>query len=78
LAVTSGITIGTGDMHMSTSTIDGLPVTRIFTVSNNSGAIVVPHSANAMFNVSFNGVTEDEALTLARKFDWKAMQAQVR
>jgi hypothetical protein len=30
-----------------------------------------------MFGLSFNGVAEDEALTLARRFDWKAIQAAV-
>ena len=28
-----------------------------------------------MFNLTFSGVTEDEGLELARKFDWKAIQA---
>ena len=28
-----------------------------------------------MFSLSYNGITEDEALALAEKFDWKAMQA---
>jgi hypothetical protein len=76
LAVTSGIE--TGDMHMSTSTIDGVQVTGTFTISNNSGTVVVPLGASAMFRVSFNGVAEDDGLALARKFDWKAMQAQVK
>jgi hypothetical protein len=29
----------------------------------------------AMFTLSYNGITEDEALALADKFDWKAIQA---
>jgi hypothetical protein len=66
----------TGSDAASTSTIDGVPVTS-FTVSNNFGAIVVPLSANAMFDVSFNRITEDEALTLARKLDWKAGAGKV-
>jgi hypothetical protein len=79
LAVThSGIRIETGDSRMSTSTIDGLPVTRTFTISNKSGAIIVALGTSAMFNVSFNGISDDEALALAKKFDWKAMQAAVK
>jgi len=77
-ATSAGIKLETADMHMSTSTIDGVQVTKTYTVSNKSGAIVVPLSASAMFSVSFNGVAEDEALTLARKFDWKALQGQVK
>jgi len=77
-ATKSGFKIETGDMHASTATIDGVPVTRSFTVSNKSGTILVALSSSAMFNLTFTNVTEDEALTLAKKFDWKAMQGQVK
>jgi hypothetical protein len=30
---------------------------------------------DSMFSFSYNGVAEDEALALAQKFDWKAIQA---
>jgi len=74
-ATHSGMHIETSDMRMSTSTIDGLPVTRTYTISSKSGAVMVALSANALFSLSFNGIADDEALTLARKFDWRAMQA---
>jgi hypothetical protein len=74
-ATHSGMHIETSDMRMSTSTIDGLPVTRTYTISSKSGAVMVALSANALFSLAFNGIADDEALTLARKFDWKAMQA---
>jgi hypothetical protein len=77
-ATSAGIKLETSEMHMGTTTIDGVQVTRTYTVSNKAGAIVVPLSASAMFSVTFTGVTEDEALTLARKFDWKAIQALVK
>jgi hypothetical protein len=77
-ATKSGIKIETGDMHVSTTTIDGVPVTRSFMVSNKSGTILVALSGSAMFNLTFTNVTEDEALTLAKKFDWKAIQGQVK
>jgi hypothetical protein len=32
-------------------------------------------SKNAMFSQAYEGITEDEALPLADKFDWKALQA---
>ncbi len=76
LAVTkSGIKVETSDGRMGTSTIDGLQVSRAYTISNKSGAILVALSDSAMFSLSFNGVAEDEALALARKFNWKAIQA---
>jgi len=36
---------------------------------------MVALGASALFSVSYNGMTEDEALPLAQKFDWKAIQA---
>jgi len=76
-AAGTGIKIETSEMHMSTSTIDGLQVTRTFTLADKSGAIIVGLATNAMFNLAFNGVEEDEALTLAKAFNWKAMQQAV-
>ena len=62
---------------MSTSTIDGLQVTRTFNTRDKSGAILVALGASAVFTLSFNGIADDEALTLARKFNWKAIQAAI-
>jgi hypothetical protein len=77
-ATKSGIKLETSDMHMSTATIDGLSVTRTYVVSSKSGTILVGLSGSAMFNLTFTGITEDEALGLVKKFDWKAMQGQVK
>ena len=73
--IQSGMKMETGDAHMSTETVDGLKFARTYTVHDKSGAIFVGLADNAMFSVSFNGVAEDEALALARRFDWKAIQA---
>jgi hypothetical protein len=40
-----------------------------------SGAILIALGKEAMFTLSYNGITEDEALALADKLDWKAIQA---
>jgi hypothetical protein len=77
-ATSAGIKIETADMHMNTSTIDGMQVTKTYTVSNKTGAIMVALGPAAMFTLSYNGIDEDEAFGLARKFDWKAMQGQVK
>ena len=74
-AVDTGVKIETSDARMSTSTIDGLQVTRTFTISDKSGGILVALGPSAVFMLSFEGIADDEALTLARKFDWKAIQA---
>ncbi len=76
-ATNAGVKIETSDARMSTSTIDGLQVTRTFTISDKSGAILVALGTSALFTLSFNAVAEDEALALARKFNWKAMQAAI-
>ncbi len=74
-ATQTPMNIETADAHMSTSAIDGLQVTRTFNIKDKSGAILVALGASALFSLSFNGVAEDEALTLAKKFNWKAIQA---
>ena len=75
LAGVQAVNIETSDGRMSTSTIDGMQVTRTFTNKDKSGAIFVGLGTSALFTLSFNGIADDEALTLARKFNWKAIQA---
>jgi hypothetical protein len=71
----AGMNIETSDGHIITSKINGLAVTKTFNIKEKSGAILVALSPSALFSVSYNGLTEDEALPLAQKFDWKALQA---
>jgi hypothetical protein len=77
-ATSAGIKVETADIHVTTSTIDGLQVTKTCTVSNKAGAIMVALGPAAVFTLSYTGITEDEAFGLAKKFDWKAMQGQVK
>ena len=67
--------IETREGRMYTAAIDGFQTMTTFTVANKSGAIIVGLGPAALFNLTFNGVAEDEALALARRFNWKAMQA---
>lgn len=76
-ATDPGMKIETSEGRMATSTIDDLRVITTFTKSYKSGAILVALGPSALFNLSFNGVAEDEALTLAKTFNWKAMQAAI-
>jgi hypothetical protein len=76
LAMTrTGIKLETSDGRMNTSTIDGMPVTTSFNIKDKSGTIIVALGTAAMFNMSYRGIADDEALALARKFNWKAIQA---
>jgi hypothetical protein len=77
-ATNAGIKIETADLHINTSTIDSFQVTKTYTVSNKAGAIMVALGPAAVFTLVCNGIDEDEALGLARKFDWKGMQAEVK
>jgi hypothetical protein len=71
----TGMNIETTDGHVITSTINGLPVTKTYNIKQKSGAIMVALGDSALFTVSYNGMTEDEVLPLAQKFNWKAIQA---
>jgi hypothetical protein len=74
-ATNSGFKMETGDLRMSTATVDGMQVSKTYTISNKTGVILVALTNNAVLTLSFNGVDEDEAMGLAKKFDWKAIQA---
>jgi hypothetical protein len=77
-ATSAGIKIETPDMHINTSTIDGMQVTKTYTASNKAGAIMVALGPSAVLTLAFTGIDEDEALGLARTFDWMGMQKQVK
>lgn len=71
----TGMNVETSEGRMHSSTIDGMPVSQTFSFKDKSGAIMVALGQSGAFNFAFNGIPEDEALTLAKKFDWKAIQA---
>jgi hypothetical protein len=71
----TGMNINTSEGHMLTDTINGLKVLKSYTTAQKSGALMVALDKDSMFSFSYNGVAEDEALALAQKFDWKAIQA---
>jgi hypothetical protein len=76
-AAATGVKVETSEARMSTSTIDGLPVTRTYTFKDKAGAVMVILGPSAVFMFTFNGVAEDEGLALARRFNWKAIQAAI-
>ena len=72
--IQSGMKVETADMRMSTSPVDGFTVLRTFQTKDSSGSVIVALGTNAIFNLTFNGIAEDEAFGLAKRFDWKAIQ----
>ena len=77
-ATNSGFKMETSDLRMSTATVDGMQVSKTYTISNKTGAILVALTNNAVLTLSYNGVDEEEAMGLAKKFDWKGIQAQAQ
>jgi hypothetical protein len=76
LAMTkTGMNIETSEGHMVSTTINGFAATKSYNTAQKSGAVMVALGPAAMLSVSYNGMTEDEAMPLAQKFDWKAFQA---
>ena len=59
---------------MITDTMRGMPVLKAFNSKDKSGTLIVALNKNAMFSLAYEGLSEDEALQLADKFDWKALQ----
>jgi hypothetical protein len=74
----AGMNITTSEGHVLTDTMQGLKVMKTYTTSQKSGALLVALDKDAMFSFSYSGVAEDEALALAQKFDWKALQAAAK
>lgn len=76
--LTSGMNINTSEGHMLTDTVGGMKVLKTYTAKQKSGALLVALDKDVMFSFSYNGLGEDEALALAQKFDWKAMQSAAK
>ncbi|MDP1666839.1 MAG: hypothetical protein Q8L79_17150 [Methylobacter sp.] len=70
----------TDEAVMSTTTIDGFRVHQNHEKAQNSGAVVVilggrDEKNSALFSVDYTGISAQEAMTMAKGFDWKKMQA---
>jgi hypothetical protein len=74
----AGMNVTTSEGHMLTANMHGMQVMKSYTTAQKSGALIVALDKDAMFSFSYNGMTEDEALALAEKFDWKAIQAATK
>lgn len=70
----NGMNVQTSDGHMVTSTMHGMTVMKTYNTPQQSGALMVALDKEALFTLSYKGISEDEAVALAEKFDWKAIQ----
>ena len=73
--IESGMNLQTSDGHMVTSTMHDMKVMKTYNNPQKSGALMVELGKEAVFSFSYNGISEDDAMALAEKFDWKAIQA---
>jgi len=76
--IQSGINLQSSEGHMVTATMHGLQVMKSFNTPQKSGALLVALGKDAVFSFSYSGITEDEAMALAEKFDWKALQTAAK
>jgi hypothetical protein len=71
----AGMNVETSEGHMVTTALNDFPVTKSYNIAQKSGAFLIALGPNALLTISYNGISEDDALALAGKFDWKAIQA---
>ena len=64
-----------GKGHVAVDDIDGFWTLKVLNNDEKSGVIVVVLGRFAVMSVGYNGMVEDEALSLARKFDWRSLAA---
>jgi hypothetical protein len=76
--ILTGMNVSNSEGHMLTANMHGMQVMKSYTTAQKSGALLVALDKDAMFSFSYNGMTEDEALALVEKFDWKAIQAAAK
>ncbi len=74
----ASMNITTSEGHMLSGSMHGMQVLKSYTTAQKSGALLVALDKDAMFSFSYNGMTEEEAIVLAEKFDWKAIQAATK
>jgi hypothetical protein len=76
--ILTGMNVTTSEGHMTTASMHDMKVMKTYTTAQKSGALIVALDKDAMFSFSYTGLSEDEALALAEKFDWKAIQAAAK
>lgn len=71
----------TGDAKMRIEEIDGYHVQTVYEKKENKGSVVVylakGEGVAGYFSLSYEGLGEDEAMALAKKFDWAKMKKAV-
>jgi hypothetical protein len=67
--------VETSEGHMISGEIDGFRVMKTYNNGDKSGALVIGLSKHAVMTFGYRSLSEDDAVELARKLDWKAIAA---
>jgi len=78
----SGMQVETPEVNMKIQTINGFQVQTVYDKEENSGAVTVflthEQAGGAFFTLSYAGISESDALGLAKKFDWKKIKSKAQ
>jgi hypothetical protein len=70
------------EVNMNIRTINGFQVQTVYDKEENSGVVTVfltyEQAGGAFFSLSYAGISEGDALGLAKKFDWKKIKSKVQ
>jgi hypothetical protein len=73
-AIGSGLQHADSESHVVSDSIDGFRLSSTFLLAHGMGSIMIRLGDRALFSIGVANVREAEALALARRFDWKAIQ----
>jgi len=78
----SGMHMETPEVKVNIKTINGFQVQTVYDKEENSGAVTVflthEQAGGAFFTLSYAGISEKEALVLAKKFDWEKIKSKIQ
>ncbi len=78
----SGMHMETPEVNMNVKTINGFQVQTVYDKKENSGSVTVflthEQTGGAFFNLLYAGISEKEAIGLAKKFDWKKIKSKIQ
>jgi hypothetical protein len=78
----SGMHMESPEVNMTIKTINGFQVQTFYDKEENSGAVTVflthEQAGGAFFTLSYAGISESEAIELAKKFDWEKIKSKIQ
>ncbi|MFN3077704.1 MAG: hypothetical protein ABT940_12665 [Alphaproteobacteria bacterium] len=72
-----GINVETPEGRVSTEVMNGFQVTTTYSRTDRSGTVMVILGQTGLLSFEYGGLSSEEGLALARKFDWGALRKAV-